>query len=261
MSNQEFVRAFEGWHLYRDFHGSATFVEAAITYEEESFFLGVGMNINFECSYHLRLTDKSYDETGMYKFYLAKRMYIQDGLCSVQIDPKEYGIEKGKPFVIRLERDGANFTGYLNGHALIHYEDKEMKSSQMTGGCGVWIHPENGATFSNFRCAGDEIPLPAEKKQQLSKKAVEYELDFNNVFGWSVEPHDETWDVSGKSPMNEKCNQVHLHAFEKDPYVKMAFSAEDVKAEGSLGLLLRHAPHTAYVKVGYAEENRKYSPF
>ena len=264
MKQNNFERAFEGWHLYRDFHGSATCVEAAITYEKKSFFLGVGMNINFECAYQLRMTDKSFDETGMYKFYLSKRTFIQDGLCSIQIDPNEYGIEKGKPFVLRLERDGAKFTGYLNGHALIHYEDTSMQQTQTVGGCGVWIHPENGATFTNFSCEGEAMPLPADHKKQILENVIEYEMDLSNLLQdgrvpcWSVEPHDEAWELVTKdnltvyqSPMNETYNQVHLHAFEKNPYVKMEFSIADMLADGSFGLLLRHAPHTAYVKVGY----------
>ncbi len=263
MNNQNFERAFEGWHLYQDFYGSATCVEATITYEKESFFLGVGMNITFEASYQLRLTDKTFDETGMYQIYLCKRVFTTNGLCAVEIHPDDYGIAKGKPFTLRLERDGAEFVGYLNGREVLRYEDADMQQTQTIGGCGVWIHPENGATFSNFSCEGEKRPLPAHKEEPTLEVAVEYEMDFDNVLGWSVEPHDEAWKTVSKngvsvyqSPKNEKCNQVHLHAFEKDPYVKMEFSVEDALADGNIGLLLRHAPHTAYVKVGYDLQQR-----
>lgn len=264
MNNQDFARAFEGWHLYRDFYGSATVVEATITYSKEKFYLGVGMNINFEGSYQLRLTDKIFGETGMYQLYLSKKAYTMNGLCSIEIDPNEYGIIKEQPFTLRLERDGATFTGYLNGQKLIQFEDADMQEIHKIGGCGVWIHPENGATFSDFSCEGEKKPLPAVTKEQSLKCAVEYEMDLSdsshdgNVPCWSVDPRDGAWKLALKegvnvyqSPKNEKCNQVHLHAFEKDPHVKMKFSAEDVATDGSFGLLLRHAPHTAYVKVGY----------
>ncbi len=258
MNNQDFARAFEGWHLYQDFYGSATCVEATITYEKESFFLGVGLNINFERSYQLRLTDKTFDETGMYQIYLCKRVFTANGLCDVKIHPDDYGIAKGKPFTLRLERDGAQFTGYLNGREVLRFEDAQMQQEQTIGGCGVWIHPENGATFSDFSCEGERKPLPAVTKKTTFEHEVEYEMDFGNISCWSVDPRDEAWKVlchDGtnvyQSPNNEKCNQVHLHAFEKDPYVKMKVSTEDVSAEGNFGLLLRHAPHTAYVKVGY----------
>ncbi len=258
MNNQNFERAFEGWHLYQDFYGSATCVEATITYEKENFYLGVGLDINFEGSYQLRLTDKIFGETGMYQFYLSKRVYTMNGLCSIEIDPNKYEIAKGKPFTLRLERDGALFAGYLNGQKLIQYEDADMQENHMVGGCGVWIHPENGATFSDFSCEGEKYPLPAHKEEPALETTVEYKMDFDKVSGWSVDPRDAAWKVVSKnevnvyqSPKNEKCNQVHLHAFEKDPYVKMEFSVEDALADGNIGLLLRHAPHTAYVKVGY----------
>ena len=80
MGRKDFERAFEGWHLYRDFYGNATSVEATITYEKENFFLGVGMGITFEGSYQLRLTDKSYKETGMYKFFLCEKSTSPKGL-------------------------------------------------------------------------------------------------------------------------------------------------------------------------------------
>jgi len=258
MNNQDFVRAFEGWHLYRDFYGNATCVEATITYSKEKFYLGVGLDINFEGSYQLRLTDKIFDETGMYQLSLCKRTFTINGLCSIKIDPEEYGILKDKQCTLRLERDGAQLIGYLNGHKLLCYEEHDMQQTHEAGGCGVWIHPENGATFSNFSCKGEEKPLPAHKEEPTSEAAIEYEMDFGNVSCWSSDPRDEAWKVlchDGttvyQSPQNEKCNQVHLHAFENDPYVKMKFSSKDVAADGSFGLLLRHAPHTAYVKVGY----------
>lgn len=258
MNNQNFERAFEGWHLYQDFYGSATCVEATITYSKEKFYLGVGLDINFEGSYQLRLTDKIFDETGMYQLYLCKRAFTSDGLCSIKIDPNEYGIIKDKQFTLRLERDGAQLTGYLNGQKLLCYEEHDIQSTHIAGGCGVWIHPENGATFSDFSCEGEKKPLPAVVKEQSLKCAIEYKMDFSDVSCWSADPRDVAWKLALKegvnvyqSPKNEKCNQVHLHAFEKDPYVKMKFSAEDVAADGSFGLLLRHAPYTAYVKVGY----------
>ena len=264
MNNQDFARAYEGWHLYHDFYGSATSVEASITYEWEKFYLGVGMNISFEGSYQLRVTDKAYEEKGTYTFYLAKKEFTVSALYSLEINPQEYGLAKGKPFTLRLERDGARFTGYLNGHKLIQYEDADMKESHMVGGCGVWIHPENGATFSNFSCEGEKIPLPAAMSEPTFSSAVEYEMDLTDSQGnghvhcWSVDPRDVDWKLVSKdgvnvyqSPQNEKYNEVHLHAFENDPYVRMTFSAENVQEEGNFGLLLRHAPHTAYVKTGY----------
>ena len=264
MKYNNFERAFDGWHLCRDYHGSATSVEATITYEKENFFLGVGMNITFEGSYQLRLTDKSFAETGMYKFYICKKTYLPYGLCSIQIHPEDYGIAKGKPFTLRLERDGVQFIGYLNGQELLRYDDNDMPKTHVAGGCGVWIHPENGATFSDFSCEGEEIPLPAKEGVPTSEHAVEYEMDLEHVLEggsvpcWSVEPRDEAWKVALKqglkvyrSPQNVKFNQVHLHAFEKDPYIRMEFSTEDVSGNGAFGLLIRHAPHTAYVKIGY----------
>ena len=257
MNNQDFERAFEGWHLYRDFYGTATAVEATITYSKESFYLGVGMNIDFEGCYQLRLTDKIYADTGKYQLYLSKRKFTMQGLCSVEIDPNEYGIIKEKTFTLRIERDGAILNGYLNGQKLLSCEVQE-EGVHKAGGCGVWIHPENGATFSNFRCEGEAKPRPAQKQAPSLTEGIEYEMDFDNLSCWSTDPRSEGWGLVAEdgvkayqSPKNTVCNQVHLHAFEKDPYIKVELSAENVEKDGNFGLLLRHAPHTAYVKVGY----------
>ena len=258
MNNKDFERAFEGWHLYRNFYGSATVVEATITYSKESFYLGVGMNITFEGSYQLRLTDKTFAKTGKYQLYLCKRQFTTQGLCSVEIDPNEYGIMQEKTFTLRLERDRAMLNGYLNGQKLLSYEVLDEDDILKIGGCGVWIHPENGATFTKFNCEGEAHPLPTRKQAPVLTGAIEYEMDFENLSCWSTDPRNESWCLTSKdgvkvyqSPKNTVCNQVHLHAFEKDPYIKAEFSAESVKEEGNFGLLLRHAPHTAYVKVGY----------
>lgn len=264
MERKEFERAFEGWHLYRDFYGNATCVEATITYEKEDFFLGVGMGITFEGSYQLRLTDKAFAETGMYKFFMCEKAISVKGLCSVLIQPEEFQIAKGKPFILRLERNGKQFTGYLNGKELLHYEEHESMSLHETGGCGVWIHPQNGATFCDFSCEGEAKPLPAKKDTITSEHAIEYEMDLSDqakegrVPCWSVDPRDAAWNLvetNGEhvyqSPNMKGLHQVHLHTFEKDPYVRMNISIDDMTETGNCGLLIRHAPHTAYVKVGY----------
>ncbi len=258
MRHQEFDRAFEGWHYCRDFYGNATCVEATITYEKEDFYLGVGMGITFEGSYQLRLTDKVLAETGKYKFFLCEKTISPIGLCSVLIDPDEYQIAKGKPFTIRLERNGNQFVGYLNGKELLKYEESGAERLHEIGGCGVWIHPQNGATFCDFSCEGEEKPLPAKKEQTISERSVEYVMNLDELAGWSVDPRDEAWSIIEKqggkeyrSPEKEGLHQVHLHTFEKNPYVKMSISLDDVNRTGTCGLLIRHAPHTAYVKVGY----------
>ena len=256
MKQKEFERVFEGWHYYSGFYGSATHVEATITPDKENFFLGVGMGITFEGSYQLRLTDRVFAETGKYKFFMCEKSVSPVGLCSVLIDPEEYQIEKGKPFTLRLERKGSQFIGYLNGTELLHYEESETKHE--IGGCGVWIHPQNGATFGNFSCGGEEKPLPAKTVQTKTEHNTEYVMNLDELEGWSVEPRDKAWCIIEKQGRKAYGNsekigfqQVHLHTFETNPYVKMSVSLEHMEEVSSGGLIIRHAPHTAYVRVGY----------
>ena len=71
MTTNKFQRAFGGWHVSRDFYGDAVLTEATLIPKKEKFYLGVGLNINFEGNYQLRLTDKSFRETGYFILFLG----------------------------------------------------------------------------------------------------------------------------------------------------------------------------------------------
>lgn len=243
MKQKDLERAFEGWHLNRDFYGEATVAEVTLTFEKENFYLGVGIHINFEGSYQLRLTDKSFAETGKYTLYLAKRSFGLTNVCSASFEPKEFAVEKGVPFVLKLERDGKVFRGFVNGVLLLTYEERDERLIHEEGWCGVWIHPEKAAVIHDFSCEGDRKPLPTESEKAELKGEESYKAKLRDIFVGK--------DVSGKS-------EKHLHIFEENPTIKMKVSFRGMSDNSSCGLLIRHAPHTAYVRIGYQASKKRW---
>jgi len=262
-----FEYAYEGWHLYRGFYGDVTSVEVSLKLNEDNFYLGAGININFEGSYQLRITDKSYKTIGKYHLSLNKRTATLATLKSIPFTPEEFGVCKGKTVKLRLECADGYLRGYLNDQFLIEYDDTSAKQCFLTGWCGAWICPMKAATIEEIHCQGTEKTPPDEHKE-MQKSNVSYNMmlesaDENGKLPfWSSAPYSPPWSVvensEGKaytSPSGTECSLTHLHLFEKDPVICMCMSAKLLQPDSCCGLLIRHAPDTAYLKVGY--DNRK----
>lgn len=260
---ENFEFAYEGWHLYRGFYGDATSVEVVLRLEEEGFYLGAGINIDFEGSYQLRITDRSYKTTGKYHLLLNKRTATLATLKSIPFIPDELGVGQGKTVRLRLECEEGYLRGYLNDKFLIEYDDSSAKQRFLTGWCGVWICPMKAASIEEIDCHGKE-KTPPNADKVLKKTEVFYRMHPGNADTngelpfWSSAPYTDPWTVmsqrEGKaftSPPRADRSLTHLYLFEKDPVIRMCMTAKLLQPDSSCGLLIRHAPDTAYLKVGY----------
>lgn len=265
-----FEYAYEGWHLYRGFYGDVTSVEVSLKLDEENFYLGAGININFEGSYQLRITDKSYKTTGKYYLSLNKRTATLATLKSIPFIPDEFGVCKGETVKLRLECADGYLRGYLNEQFLIEYDDTSSQQRFHTGWCGVWICPMKAATIEEIHCQGKEKRPPDEQKvvckSNVSYKMVLEDADENGELPfWSSAPYATAWTVLNNSeektyssPSGTECSLTHLHLFEKDPVICLCMSANLLQPDGCCGLLIRHAPDTAYLKIGYNNRTKRW---
>ena len=248
----KFERAFGGWHVYREFHGNTTSVEATLVPTKPSFYLGVGINVNFEGSYQLRLTDKSVPTTGKYTLFLAKNTTALVTLNKVEIEAEEYDLGLHKPFTLKVECEKGVLKGYLNGKCLLTYDDSQAKQCFLFGWGGVWIHPERAAKIEDFQCTGQEQPAPVKPQKPRTDRC--YDMSMTDTKYWSSKPYQGEWTVQDgyySNPSGQESSMTHLHIFEKDPCIKAKISMHYDADKGSCGVLLRHAPETAYIKVGY----------
>ena len=265
MTTNKFQRAFGGWHVSRDFYGDAVLTEATLIPKKEKFYLGVGLNINFEGNYQLRLTDKSFRETGKYILFLAKWSTSLITLKEVMVDPEQYHIDMGGPVTIRLEMKNGVLHGSLNDELLLTYDDSGSKQPYRDGFCGIWIHPEQGADIKDFRCDGKQKPMPVRKPQSRTDKR--YDMCFaeadpvGRLPGWSTQPGEREWHVQNGmycSPKDGESSLTHLHVFEREPHMQMDVTFDFSGNRGACGVLIRHAPETAYVKAGYNNAVKKW---
>lgn len=267
---ENFEYAYEGWHLYKGFYGDVNSVEVVLNLEEDNFYLGVGININFEGSYQLRMTDKSYEATGKYHLSLNKRTATLSTLKSLPFIPSEFDVSKGKSVKLRLECIDGYLRGYLNDQFLIEYDDSSAKRCFLTGWCGVWICPMKAATIQEIHCNGTE-KTPPDERQVMSKSNLFYKMNLEDADEnekppfWSSAPFDISWAVRKEndkkaytSPLGAKRSLTHLYLFEKDPIVRMHMSAKLLQQNGRFGVLLRHAPDTAYLRVGYQNQRKRW---
>lgn len=248
----KFERAFGGWNVYRDFHGNTTSVEATLVPTKPSFYLGVGINVNFEGSYQLRLTDKSLDTSGKYTLFLAKSTTALATLTKVEIDAEEYDLGLEKPFTLKVECEEGVLKGYLNGKQLVSYDDSQSKNRFHLGWGGVWIHPERAAKIVDFQYAGVAQEAPIKLEKPKSDRC--YDMSMEDTKYWSSEPYAGDWIMKEgyfSNPSDRENSMTHLHVFEKNPCVKAKISMHFDGDKGACGVLLRHAPKTAYLKVGY----------
>ena len=259
----KFKRAFGAWYVYRDFHGNTTQVEATLVPIKPSFYLGVGINVNFEGAYQLRLTDKSVNVTGKYSLFLAKKSTTTVTLKKVEVDPSVYDLAQGKPFTLKMECVNGVLVGYLNGEKLLEYDDSQSKERFLTGWGGVWIHPERAAVIRDFSCDGTEIEAPIKPEKPRTNRCYDMCMADAQENGklkyWSSAPYTDEWkvvDEKYESPVSRRESQTHLHVFEKEPHIKATIQIKAEDGNGAFGFLLRHAPLTAYVKVGYDNRNK-----
>lgn len=266
MVPSNFELAYEGWHVYREFYGDATAVEAELRLKQQNVYVGIGINIGFEGSYQLRITDKTFDKTGKYYLFISKRTTTLTTLTSIALEPEEYRVCKGEVFRLRLECDRGRLRGFLNGTQLLAYDDSESGNRFLTGWCGVWLSPLQSATIQKFQCWGTEKEKPTQRTLIKTNQFYRMNLDETGEDGglpyWSTAPGYAAWavDISeGKkvfhNPYREEESLTHLHMFEKEPCIKMEISVKELQGDSSFGVYLRHAPDTAYIKLGY--DNRK----
>ena len=168
-----FERGFGGWYVYRDFYGNTTQVETTLVPRKSNFYLGVGLGLNFEGNYQLRLTDKSLSTNGKYTLFLAKKTTTLVTLKKVEVDPAQYQLELGKPFILKMEYVQGKLKGYLGGELLLTYDDSQSKQCFSIGWSGVWIHPERAAVIEDFHCAGVEQEPPGTNEKQKTDRCYD----------------------------------------------------------------------------------------
>ena len=255
-------RGYEGWHLRKGIFGNAESVEADFCIHCDSCNVGLGLNIGYEGSYQLRVTDRIWQAKGRYALALVKRDGGLKLLQSLFLDETDIILEKEQWFRMRLEWKDSVLSAYINDTLLLTYNDFPSKNQFLEGEVGVWLQPESGGNEArNFVAKGNW----REPKKELSKEAeaTTYKIDFKNCnletlpYGWTHMPYENNWELSQSAEGNcFKSNAdavsaiTWLHIFENNPKLQLHVKVREM-SQGRFGVICRYAPETAYVKVGY----------
>lgn len=254
MAKLLFERAFEGWHLCRSIYGAAHAASVTFDKNESNIYIGVGINIDFEGSYQFRLDS------------LNKRLLlIEHTVNNKVIAQAAVEEELNEKIELKLENIGNSLICYLNGKAVINHQIVG-ESCHKVGCCGVWIHPENSAKFYDFSADVDIKKPKTVKTVRKSMGAYHLVSDFkeckNNTLPkfWFVKPGENKWNISdGKfcSPLT-KNSLAEIFVFESDCAITCKLSADKTDSESNFGVVIRHAPDTAYIKIGYFFDKKKW---
>ena len=270
MSDFLLKRDFGAWHVAHDFYGECESVEAVFYPKRENYYLGVGINLTYEGCYQLRISDMKQLDRRKHRLILMKSYCHNVVLKSIYLDFDALNINPKGPIKLKLTFTNGILEGYINDVPYIDYEDTDRRVFHTEGYGAVWIHPGRAADVENFDVKGISKPAP-KGYQRPEKSDLHYQLDLENATEnaappcWSTVPYAPQWLVksgeSGKtfsSEYTEETSQIHLHVFEDTPHVNADVSFNKFGENGEAGFLLRHAPETAYVRVGYNKALNKW---
>lgn len=266
MSDFTLTRDFGAWHVAHDFYGQCESVEAVFFPKRENYYLGVGINLTFEGCYQLRISDMKGIDRRKHRLMLVKSYCHNVVLKSINLDFEALNINPQGPIKLKLTQTNGILEGYINGMPLIDYEDDDLRVFHKVGYGGVWIHPGRAAEVQNFNVTGIKTQ-PPKGYQKPQKSDLCYQLSLEGVEinttppCWSTVPYAPEWVVrenggtkTFSSQYTQDISRIHLHVFEDTPHISAQLSVDKIGDGGEAGFLLRHAPHTAYVRVGYSKE-------
>ncbi|MBO7519291.1 MAG: exo-alpha-sialidase [Clostridia bacterium] len=270
MHNFTLSRDFGAWHVAHEFYGQCKSVEAVFFPKRDNYYLGVGINLTYEGCYQLRISDMNGEEKRKYRLILIKSYCNNIILKSMCLDFEALGINPKGPIKLKLVFTNGVLEGYINDIFYIECEDTDKRVFHAEGYGGVWIHPGRAADVEDFNVTGVPKPAP-EGYKKPAESDLYYELLFADLSEgttppcWSIEPYKPQWTLKNKngeltfsSQYTTDESQIHLHVFENTPHITARFSVDKMGENGQAGFLLRHAPYTAYVRVGYSKAQKKW---
>lgn len=248
-------RAFVRSVIYRGFYGAAKSVEADLCIYKENAKVGLDMNHSHLGGYSFQLCRKE----GRQMLILLRR--------SAQIFCEEFayldtlGMELavGQRFHMKLSLDGALVTAWLDGKQVLSYEHHLQDEVYTVGECGYQIYPrlEYGCV-ENFSLVGEELPRP-EPKPAMLPEPYHYEMDLSRVSEgelpeeWTKKPGTDGFAVCQGKLTAEKVPSAEslIYQFDHNPEISAKVMVSGLEEYSKFGFVLRKAPRTAYLKVGY----------
>ncbi len=270
MLNFAFKRDFGAWHVAHDFYGQCQSVEAVFYPKRERYYLGIGINLTYEGCYQLRISDMGGVPERQHRLMLIKSHCHNEVLKSICLDFKALNIDPNGPIKLKLVQTNSILEGFINDIPIIDYEDTDLRVFHKVGYGGVWIHPGRAAEVEDFNVTGIKRAAPAGFVPPKDSDLC-YTLDMDSVeVGktppcWSVVPYTPEWTVKKlngekvfSSQYTNTLSKIHLHTFENEPSIAATLSFDEIGNAAQAGFLLRHAPDTAYVRVGYSVAKGKW---
>lgn len=270
MSNFALKRDFGAWYVAHDFFGQCQSVEAVFYPKRERYYLGVGINITYEGCYQLRISDMGGVPKRQHRLMLIKSHCHNEVLKSICLDFRALNIDPNGPIKLKLVQTNSILEGFINDIPLIDFEDTDLRVFHKSGYGGVWIHPGRAAEIEDFNVIGIKGEAPARfvppKDSDLCYTLDMYSVEVGKTPPcWSVVPYEPEWTVKElngekvfSSQYTDTISKIHLHTFENEPSIKATVSFDEIGHGAQAGFLLRHAPDTAYVRVGYSAAKGKW---
>jgi len=241
--------------IYKGFYGEAKSVEADLCIHRENMKIGLDLNHSHMGGYTCLLMRKD----GRQLLVLLRRSAQNFCEAFVYLDTLGIELALNQMFHLKVSIDREAVTVELDGRPVLHHEHDPKNDIYSIGECGYQIYPTRDAgRVENFSIQGEALPKP-EPKPVILPEPYLYEMDLGQVTEgelpeeWTKKPGTDGLFVHEKNLVAEKVPYAEslIYQFDNNPKIKAQLSVKGLDEYSKFGFILRKAPRTAYLKVGY----------
>ncbi|MBO7361288.1 MAG: exo-alpha-sialidase [Clostridia bacterium] len=249
---------YEGWLINRSFYGETESAEAEFLCPRAGFRASIGVNMSFAGGYICRVIPKQ----GKHLILILRRSLKI--VCVEWAELEAAGFSSftaGTPFRLGIVCGRDTVDGYFNGTRLVSYRRDREDEHFTAGDCG-FIAPNGSMQTAKdtFAVKGRKLDPPDLDEGRETPAPYEYRFDPSSLpdgalpAEWTDTEGENSFVIrGGRAVPSEKsyCESL-IFEYDSDPRVMARFSCSRAEKDGSFGFILRKAPATAYLRIGYS---------
>lgn len=248
--------AFEGWLINKSFYGESESAETEFICPGAGFKASIGANMSFAGGYICRVIPKQ----GKHLILILRRSLKTVCVEWAELEAAGFEFAAGQRFRLAIVCGRDSVDAYFNGTRMLSYQRKREDESFWVGDCG-FIAPKGSMQLAkdSFTVKGKRIERPNEDENKEIPAPYGYRFDPSSLpdgampAEWTDTESKNTFVISaGKAvPSTPGYCESLIFQYDNDPCLRARIYCDGKNSDGLFGFLLRKAPATAYLKVGY----------